>query len=77
MIKKFAAELIGTAVLVFFGCGAAVLAGFDVVGQLGIALAFGFAIIAMAYGLWPMASVRFRAVTSIRRSASVLLSPVV
>jgi len=51
---KFAAELIGTAVLVFFGCGAAVLAGFDVVGQLGIALAFGFAIIAMAYGIGPV-----------------------
>lgn len=54
MIKKFAAELIGTAVLVFFGCGAAVLAGFDVVGQLGIALAFGFAVIAMAYGIGPV-----------------------
>lgn len=54
MIKKFAAELIGTAVLVLFGCGAAVLAGFDVVGQLGIALAFGFAIIAMAYGIGPI-----------------------
>ena len=54
MIKKFAAELIGTAVLVLFGCGAAVLAGFDVVGQLGIALAFGFAIIAMAYGIGPV-----------------------
>ena len=54
MIKKFAAELIGTAVLVFFGCGAAVLAGFDVVGQLGIALAFGFAIVAMAYGIGPV-----------------------
>ncbi|WP_312126009.1 aquaporin [Brevundimonas sp.] len=54
MIKKFAAELIGTAVLVLFGCGAAVLAGFDVVGQLGIALAFGFAIVAMAYGIGPV-----------------------
>jgi len=54
MIKKFAAELIGTAILVLFGCGAAVLAGFDVVGQLGIALAFGFAIVAMAYGIGPV-----------------------
>lgn len=54
MIKKFAAEVIGTAVLVFFGCGAAVLSGFDVVGQLGIALAFGFAIIAMAYSIGPV-----------------------
>lgn len=39
MVKKFAAELVGTLVLVLFGCGAAVLGGFDHVGQLGIALA--------------------------------------
>ena len=54
MLKKFAAELVGTMVLVLFGCGAAVLGGFDHVGQLGIALAFGFAIIAMAYGIGPV-----------------------
>lgn len=48
MLKKFAAEFVGTLVLVLFGCGAAVLGGFDNVGQLGIALAFGFAIVAMA-----------------------------
>lgn len=53
MIKKFSAELIGTLVLVLFGCGAAVLAGPEV-GQLGIALAFGFAIVAMAYGVGPI-----------------------
>ena len=54
MLNRFIAELIGTAVLVLFGCGAAVLGGFDIVGQLGIALAFGFAIIAMAYGIGPV-----------------------
>lgn len=54
MLKKFTAELVGTAVLVLFGCGAAVLGGFDHVGQLGIAFAFGFAIIAMAYGIGPI-----------------------
>lgn len=53
MLKKFSAELVGTAVLVLFGCGAAVLGG-DHVGQLGIALAFGFAIVAMAYGIGPV-----------------------
>ncbi|MBN8528327.1 MAG: aquaporin [Caulobacterales bacterium] len=52
-MKRFAAELIGTLVLVLFGCGAAVLAGPEV-GQLGIALAFGFAIVAMAYGIGPI-----------------------
>ena len=54
MLNRFIAELIGTLVLVLFGCGAAVLGGFDIVGQLGIALAFGFAIIAMAYGIGPV-----------------------
>ncbi len=54
MLRKFAAELIGTMVLVLFGCGAAVLGGFDHVGQLGIALAFGFSIITMAYGIGPV-----------------------
>lgn len=54
MLKKFAAEFVGTLVLVLFGCGAAVLGRFDNVGQLGIALAFGFAIVAMAYGIGPI-----------------------
>ncbi len=49
-MNKFVAEFLGTAVLVLFGCGAAVLAG-DAVGQLGISLAFGLSIVAMAYGI--------------------------
>jgi aquaporin Z len=53
MAAKLAAEFIGTLILVLFGCGAVVLGG-DHVGQLGIALAFGFAIVAMAYGLGPL-----------------------
>lgn len=52
-MSKFVAEFIGTLTLVLFGCGAAVLGG-DHVGQLGIALAFGFAIVAMAYGIGPI-----------------------
>src|SRR3954470_20907525 len=52
-MSKIVAEFIGTFALVLFGCGAAVLGG-DHVGQLGIALAFGFAIIAMAYGIGPI-----------------------
>ena len=52
-MQKFVAEFIGTLTLVLFGCGAAVL-GADNVGQLGIALAFGFAIVAMAYGIGPI-----------------------
>lgn len=51
MIKKMAAEFIGTFTLVLFGCGAVVLAGFGIVGQEGIAWAFGLAIVAMAYAI--------------------------
>lgn len=53
-MSKYVAETIGTFALVLFGCGAAVLAGFTIVGQLGIALAFGLAIVAMAYAIGPI-----------------------
>ena len=51
-MKKFFAELIGTATLVFMGCGTAMLVGFDATsgsGYLLTALAFGLSIVAMAY----------------------------
>ena len=47
-MKKYIAELIGTMVLVLFGCGSAAIAG-QALGTLGIALAFGLSIVAMAY----------------------------
>lgn len=50
MSKKLVAEFIGTFILVFFGCGAAVIAG-PLIGFTGISLAFGIAIVAAAYGL--------------------------
>ncbi len=52
-LKLLLAEFIGTATLVLFGCGSAVLAG-EAVGQLGIAFAFGLAVVAMAYGVGPV-----------------------
>lgn len=52
-MKKEIAEFIGTFTLVLFGCGAAVIAGSSV-GVLGIALAFGLALVAMAYGIGPV-----------------------
>ena len=45
-IKKYICECIGTAVLVLFGCGTAVVSGGDLVAT---AIAFGLSIIAMAY----------------------------
>lgn len=50
MPKKFIAEVIGTTILVLFGCGAAVIAG-QAIGFTGIALAFGLSIVAAAYGI--------------------------
>ncbi len=50
-MKKYVAEFIGTFVLVLFGCGTAALSGGigGVTGIVGIALAFGLSIVAMAY----------------------------
>ena len=53
-MKKYLAELIGTFCLVLFGCGTAVISGDAQVGPsgaglLGISIAFGFAVVAMAY----------------------------
>jgi aquaporin Z len=52
-MQKYLAEFIGTFTLVLIGCGTAVVAGKSV-GILGIAIAFGFALIAMAYGIGPI-----------------------
>ena len=49
-MKKYLAEFIGTAVLVFMGCGSAMLLGCDAAGgHLAVALTFGLSIVAMAY----------------------------
>jgi aquaporin Z len=60
-MKKYLAELIGTFSLVLFGCGSAVIASANVVGPagvsgygiglLGISVAFGFSVVAMAYAI--------------------------
>jgi aquaporin Z len=49
VLKKMIAELLGTFILVLFGCGAAVIGGAEI-GFTGIALAFGLSIVAAAYG---------------------------
>jgi aquaporin Z len=56
MSNKLIAEVIGTFILVFFGCGAAVIGASAATGALGIgftgiSLAFGLSIVAAAYGL--------------------------
>lgn len=56
-MRKYIAEMIGTMVLVLMGCGSAVFAGSIAgtvgagVGTLGVALAFGLSVVAMAYAI--------------------------
>ena len=63
-MKKYVAEFIGTAALVIIGCGVVTLGGqgavfgsgqpYAALATLPIALAFGLAIVAMAYGIGPV-----------------------
>ena len=56
-MKKYIAEMIGTFVLVLMGCGSAVFAGGIAgtvgagVGTIGVAMAFGLSVVAMAYSI--------------------------
>lgn len=49
-ISKYIAELVGTMILVFVGCGCAVMTGAPLV----IALAFGLTVLALSYSLGPI-----------------------
>src|SRR5471032_545891 len=54
MLSKLSAEFLGTFVLVFGGCGSAVLAAAFPqlgIGLLGVALAFGLTVVTMAYAV--------------------------
>lgn len=54
-MKKYLAEMLGTFVLTLMGCGSAVFAGIGIgttgfgISTLGVAFAFGLAVVAMAY----------------------------
>ena len=49
--KKYGAEAMGTAILVFVACGTAVFSGVNLVAT---ALAFGLTVVAMAYAIGPI-----------------------
>jgi aquaporin Z len=86
-MQKAIAEFIGTFTLVFFGCGAAVIGGMGsgptAIDVLGIAFAFGLALIAMAYGIGPISgchinpAVSFGAFVAKRMSLNDLITYVV
>ena len=49
-MRKYSAELIGTMILVFMGCGSAVIAG-EFIGFAGISVAFGLSVLVMVYAI--------------------------
>ena len=60
MIRRLAAELLGTFALVFFGCGAiATLPGNDRASFLAINLVFGFVIVVMVSAVGPISAAHF------------------
>lgn len=77
--KKYLAEALGTFALVLFGCGAADLAGVSTtgaagIGLLGISLAFGLAVVAMAYTIGPISGCHINPAISIAMLAAGKLS---
>lgn len=53
LFRSCTAEFLGTFILVFIGCGSAILAG-AIIGNLGVALAFGFTLLVLAYSIGPI-----------------------
>ena len=52
-MQRYIAEFVGTFVLVFASCGAAVIAG-EVIGFIGVSFAFGLSLMAMVYAIGPI-----------------------
>ncbi len=78
-MKKYLAEFIGTMVLVLGGCGAAVIAGISStgpagIGLLGIALAFGLAVVIMAYTIGNISGCHINPAISVAMAAAGKLS---
>jgi len=70
-MKKYLTELLGTAALVFIGCGSAVISGravitgVDGIGILGIALAFGLVLLTLVYAIGPVSGCHVNPAVSI------------
>ncbi len=77
--KKYAAELVGTMVLVLMGCGSVVIAGKNFSslppdGTVGIALAFGLAVLVMVYAIGSISGCHINPAISISMLAAGKLS---
>jgi aquaporin Z len=83
-MKKYIAEAIGTGALVFLGCGSVTFAGMGAVlgsgtpfaplGVVAIAMAFGFTVTAMAYGIGPVSGCHVNPAVSVGAWAAGRLS---
>jgi aquaporin Z len=77
-IKKYVAELIGTAVLVLVGCGAIALGGYGGEFPLGIVpvgFAFGLAVMAMVYAIGPVSGCHINPAVTVAMVAAGRMEP--
>ncbi|MDT4923534.1 MAG: aquaporin [Pseudonocardiales bacterium] len=66
LARRLSAEFLGTFVLVFVGCGAAILdAGNNGIDFLGVAFAFGVAVMVMVYAVGPISGGHFNPAVTI------------
>lgn len=63
-MNKYLCEFIGTFALVFFGCATVLFMGAEV-GLLGVAFAFGLALVAMAYAIGPVSGAHLNPAVSL------------
>jgi len=68
-VQKYIAELIGTFVLVFMGCGSAVLAG-ENADYVGVAFAFGLSVLVMVYAIGTISGCHINPAVSISMFAA-------
>jgi len=74
MGRRLAAELIGTFILVFFAVGSAVF-GIDSIGPVGVALAFGLVLLALAYAIGPVSGCHVNPAVTLGVLLSKAISP--